>query len=168
MRATSFFAAVALLALASPSFACGDEGGYAGNYPSNSEKCPAVSDIRTMPLRSDWGVDAAYDRFRKGSDCDQVPIEALTSVKLMTDPRCPSYGGFVEADAAFFVLVEKYGLDFEDVLPKSEGANWKEQGIYAYFTYVEESGRRAKLNGRLLALIDKAKKRNDAARAKIG
>lgn len=168
MRAVTFAAAAAcgLLAFTPLSLACGDEGGHASNYPSNGETCPAVSDVKTMPFRDDWGVDAAYDRFRTGSDCDQVLIDALASVKLMTDPRCPSYGGFVEADAAFFVLVEKFGLHFEDVLPK--GANWKEQGIYAYFEYVEEPRRRAKLNERLLTLIDKAKKRNDAATAKIG
>jgi hypothetical protein len=154
------------MAVAPPSLACGDDSEHVGNAPSYGNECPAVRDIQTMPFRDDWGVDAAYDRFRTGADCDQVLIKALASVEPMPDPRCPSYGGFVEADAAVFVLLEKYHVDFREVLPKSELAHWKEQGVYAYFAYVEEPKRRAALSARLLERIGKAGKGNDGTQRK--
>jgi hypothetical protein len=40
-------------------------------------------------------------------------------------------------------------------MPDSERAHWKAQGVYAYFSYVEDPKRRAKGNARLLALIAK-------------
>jgi hypothetical protein len=149
-----------LVGLAQPGLACGDDDARPSKYQAESAACPAVRDIKTMPFKDEWGVDAAYDRFRTGTDCDHVLIKGLTSLRLMADPRCPSYGGFVEADAALFVLVEKHALDIPDLMPDSERAHWKEQGVYAYFAYVEDPKRRAKANARLLALI--AKQKNEA------
>lgn len=162
LRTAAFAGVVSLglVGLAQPGLACGDDDGRPSKYQAESAACPAVRDIKTMPFKFEWGVDAAYDRFRTGTDCDHVLIKTLTSLRPMPDPRCPNYGGFVDADAALFVLVEKHALDIPDLMPDSERAHWKEQGVYAYFSYVEDPRRRAKANARLLALI--AKQKNEA------
>lgn len=144
-----------LVGLAQPGFACGEDDARPSKYRADSAACPAVRDIKTIPFHGEAGVDAAYDRFQFETDCYHVLIKALSSLRPMADPRCPSYGGFVEADAALFVLVRKYEIDIPDLMPDSERANWKEQGVYAYFAYVEDPKRRAKANAKLLALISK-------------
>jgi hypothetical protein len=160
MRARTLIGAaeLGLIALTQACLACDDENGRASTYQARGKKCPVVSDIKEVPFHDEPGTDAAYDRFRFTSDCDQVLIKTLKSLKPMTSPVCPSYGGYVEADAVFWLLLKKHSLDILDVLPKSEHANWKEQGVYAYYAYVEEPQRRAKLNARLLTLVDNAKK----------
>lgn len=156
MKIATLLGAVALgLVFAQPGRACGPDAEQPSTYQASSTACPAVADIKTMPFRQEEGVDAAYDRFRYASDCDHVLIEALTSLRPMADPRCPVYEGFVEADAALFVLIHKYDIDIPDLLPKSEHANWKAQGVYAYFAYVEVPEQRAKANERLLAIMRK-------------
>jgi hypothetical protein len=144
-----------LVGLAQPGLACGDDDPRPSKYQAESAPCPAVRDIKRMPFYGESGVDAAYDRFQFTTDCDDVLIKTLTSLRPMTDPRCPSYGGFVEADAALFVLAKKHDIGLPDLMPESERADWKEQGVYAYFAYVEDPKRRAKANARLLALISK-------------
>jgi len=159
-RRTAAFAGLVafnLLALAQPGLACGSDDAQPSNYQWDSTACPTLRDIKTMPFTEETGVDAAYDRFRYSTDCDHVLIRGLKSVRLMPDPRCPNYGGFVEADAALFLLAEKHDIDLPDVMPDSERAYWKEQGVYAYFAYVEGPKRRAEANARLLALIEKQK-----------
>jgi hypothetical protein len=161
-RTAAFAGAVALslLALARPGFACGADEAQPSAYQFDSAACPTVADVKTMPFYGETGHDAAYDRFVFTNDCDHVLIETLTSVRPMADPQCPHYGGFVEADAALFMLATKLGIDLPELMPDSERANWKAQGVYAYFSYVEDPKRRAKANARMLALI--AKQKNQA------
>jgi hypothetical protein len=161
-RTAAFAGVVAFsaLALARPGFACGADEAQPSAYQFGSVACPTVADVKTMPSYEETGYDAAYDRFVFANDCDHVLIETLTSLRPMADPRCPHYSGFVEADAALFMLATKQDIDISDLMPDSERANWKAQGVYAYFSYVEDPKRRAKANARLLALI--AKQKNEA------
>jgi hypothetical protein len=152
--------AVGVLALAQPGFACGSEEAKASTYQFDSVACPTVADVKTMPFYDETGHDAAYDRFVFATDCDDVLTKTLTSLRPMADPRCPNYSGFVEADAALFMLAKKHAIEIPDLMPDRERANWKAQGVYAYFSYVEDPKRRAKANARLLALM--AKQKNEA------
>jgi hypothetical protein len=149
-----------MVGLAQPGLACGDDDARPSKYQAESAACPAVRDIKTMPFYGEAGVDAAYDRFQFATDCDDVLIKTLTSLRPMTDLSCPSYSGFVEADAALFVLAKKHDIGIPDLMPESERAHWRAQGVYAYFAYVEDPKRRAKANARLLAQI--AKQKNEA------
>ncbi|MBI1212268.1 MAG: hypothetical protein GC190_12450 [Alphaproteobacteria bacterium] len=111
--------------------------------PERPKPCPAVRSIKMMPFRAEHGVDAAYDRLRDDAGCEQLLLDTLTSLKPMADPRqMAPEEGFVEGDAALFVLLERHHLEFEQVLPPEQAEDFRNSGIFAYFAYVAtQSGR---------------------------
>lgn len=120
-----------------------------------AEACPRVRDIKTWSFYDQPGEDTAFDRFRFTSVCDDVLLKSLTSRKAM--PYLWYNQRFIESDAAIFLLLRKYGLQFLHVLPSSEEEGWRQQGIYSYFAYVEERNHRTALIARLLQLIEDVK-----------
>lgn len=131
------------IALAAPSVSFG------------AEACPHVRDIKTWSFYDQPGEDTAFDRFRFTSGCDDVLMKSLKSRKAM--PYFWYNQRFIESDAAIFLLLRKYSLQFPDVLPAGEEEAWEHQGIYAYFAYVERRNNRAALIARLLELINDVK-----------
>ena len=129
----------------------------ADNDPGRA--CPEVNAIQIMPFREERGVDLAYDKLRFDAQCEPILWKTATSDKLMPDPREePKYGGFTEGDAAVFVLVDKYHVPLEEVLPDDQAEDWKAHGVWAYFEYVESPRNRVAAVARLKErLVDKEK-----------
>jgi len=120
-----------------------------------AERCPRVRDIKTWSFYDKPGEDAAFDRLRFTSECDDVVMTALRSQRAMPYDWYSQL--FLESDAAVFLLLRKNDLQFLHILPATEEQAWKQQGIFSYFAYVEKADNRKTLINRLLDLIDDVK-----------
>jgi hypothetical protein len=115
--------------------------------------CERVHEIRSLPFRGEKVDDAVYNGLRDlGEKAVPCLIEQVASTKSIPDPRkAPPYEGITVGDVALFVLFDIKGLSFGDVLPDDVEAKMKEQGVYAYFAYVEDPRNRKAIQERLRA-----------------
>jgi hypothetical protein len=106
--------------------------------------CDRLAEIKTMPLKGESVEDEVYNGLMKMSD-SAVPclIDQLTNAKKTPDPRkTPIYSETTLGDVALFVLLDITKVPVEDVFPKAIMTKWEDQGIYAYFAFVESKGNR--------------------------
>ena len=124
-------------------------------HSSSSSECPSISSIRIMPFHDEPGHDPTYDRLRFQDDCEDVLVSALSSNLRMNDPRqAPTVGTFTEADAAVFILLERYEIDVAEILPPEPAAEYRgSAGIYAYFSFVKEPEGRAYVANHLRQIV---------------
>src|SRR5215510_10243605 len=84
-----------------------------------SDPCRDLQALRLMPFKGETVDDPVYN-------------------SLMAAPRkAPTYNGFAVGDAATMMLGRITGVPFDSVLPPEVLARWKDQGVYAYFEFVE-------------------------------
>lgn len=126
--------------------------------------CPSVRDVKLLPFYSEYGRDLAYDRLRSDNGCEYVLRKTLTSRAPSRDIRESPFGpvNYVLGDTAFFILAEKYDVQLEDTLDPAAKAEWKEMGVFAYFSYVSDYANRKKAAAALIERVEAIKK----ARAK--
>jgi hypothetical protein len=101
--------------------------------------CDRLSEIKTMPLKGEPVEDEVYNGLMKMGDL-AVPclIDQLTNVTKTPDPRrTPIYSETTLGDVALFVLLDITKVPVQDVFPKEIMNKWVDQGIYAYFAFVE-------------------------------
>lgn len=108
-------------------------------HAARADDCPSIDAIQFTPFHDEFGEDEAYDRLRADPKCEYVLWAALPSNELAHnfDGCCTPPGIITKGDVATFVLSSIYGISLEKVLPDSEQQSWKEQGVWAYYTYVE-------------------------------
>lgn len=113
--------------------------------------CSRIAEIKTLPLKGDSGEDQVYDALVEAGD-SVVPclIEKVTDTTKMADPRqTPTYSDIRVGDIAYFILIDITKLGFTEPLPPDVKERHKEEGVYAYFRYVEKQENRKKLQSRL-------------------
>jgi hypothetical protein len=101
--------------------------------------CERLSEIKKMPFKGEKIDDELYNEIvDRGKAIAPCLIDKITDMTRMKDPRsAPSYPDFRVGDLAFFLLVRITGTPFEQMLPDSVKARMKQEGVYAYFEYVE-------------------------------
>jgi hypothetical protein len=126
-------------------------------FPAPAGECPAVDQIKYMPVKDEFGLDRVFDRLRLDRTCEAVLLAAMTDTRPMPDPRYEPTrtNRFVVADAAFFVLWSKYEWKAEQFLPPEIAAKYNSEGVYAYFDYVADPAHRASLAARAKVLVDR-------------
>lgn len=109
-----------------------------------------LREVRRVPFKREAIEDLAYnDLVEAGPQIVPCLIEQLTDTETMTDPRqAPTYDGFVVGDLAHILLVDITKIPFDEFLPKGVRDKQLEQGVYAYFEYVEDNLNRPELQGK--------------------
>ena len=114
--------------------------------------CNRVAQIRGLPLKADFGGDAAYQAIvGAGETVVTCLIQKVTDTTPMHDPRCPPIARTTVGDVAYFVLTDITKLDFVELLPADVQKNYETYGAYAYHAYIRRKGARRQLQSRLLA-----------------
>jgi len=104
-----------------------------------------------MPFQRDRGVDATYDAFRDAGEA-AVPclIRKITDTTLIPDSRETLRSpDTTVSDIAYFLLIEITNLDFAQFLPPDMQGEYKHQGVFAYYKYVEKKKHRVELQNKL-------------------
>ena len=113
--------------------------------------CDRIPEIKLLPFHRDRGVDATYDAIRDAGEA-AVPclIRKITDTTLIPDPRETLRSpDTTVGDVAYFLLIEITNLDFAQFLPPDMQEEYKHQGVFAYYKYVEKEKHRAELQNRL-------------------
>ncbi len=86
--------------------------------------------------------------YLKLNKCHSKVSQLMTKTR-MKDPRsAPTYPDFRVGDLAFFLLVDITKIPFEQMLPYSVKFKIKDEGVYAYFEYVEHLNNRKALQNK--------------------
>lgn len=123
------------------------------SHQDPSSLCSRISEIKVLPLKGEAGEDLTYDAFMAAGE-SVVPclIEKVTDSTEMRDPRQePRYPDITTTvgDIAYFLLVDIAKLDFTQALPPNVQERFKEEGVYAYFKYVQRDEHRKILQDNL-------------------
>jgi len=113
--------------------------------------CNRVPAIKVLPFKGDKGIDPAYDALILAGD-SVVPclIDKTADTTPMMDPReTPKFSGTTVGDVAYFVLVDSTSIDFIELLPPEVKKAYSDEGVYAYFRFVEKPENRLKLQEKL-------------------
>lgn len=113
--------------------------------------CNRMADIKVLPMKEERGVDATYDAFMTAG-VRVVPclIEKVTDETAVPDVwHTPTYGDTRLGDVAVFLIGDITQLDFYTLLPIKVQAKVHDQGVYAYFEYVEKPKNRKILQEKL-------------------
>ena len=113
--------------------------------------CESIKDIEVLPHKGEPVPDPAYNALVSVGD-QAIPclIRKITDEMVMNDPRsAPKVGNVLVGDTAFFVFVDIAKIDqsgFVELLPPDVRKAYEgEQGVYGYFSRINEDGNRAKL-----------------------
>ncbi len=112
--------------------------------------CKRLSEVKQVPFKGESINDEAYnDIVSRGKAVIPCLIREITNTTRMKDPRsAPTYPDFRVGDLAFFLLVDITKIPFEQMLPYSVKFKIKDEGVYAYFEYVEHLNNRKALQNK--------------------
>jgi hypothetical protein len=116
--------------------------------PGHQQVCSEIAAVRHIPFHPEDKVDdPAYSRLREKS-WGVVPclISQITNTSLTPDPRsAPVYPKVRVGDVAFWVVKDITGLPYDEMFPEGTRRRFKQEGVYAYFEWVNRDGHRKKL-----------------------
>lgn len=117
--------------------------------------CGRISEIQVFPFKGERGEDAVYDEFMAAGDA-VVPclIERVTDTSKILDPRQEPGFPDVETrlgDIAYFLIVDITKIQFTELLPPDVQKRYKDEGVHAYFKFVEKPSNRKELQDNLYA-----------------
>ena len=115
--------------------------------PDPETLCRQVSKISVLPFKGDKGRDQVYDALVAAGDA-VVPclIDEITNLTRMADPReAPKFADTRVGDIAYFVFTDITKMNFTDPLPTNVKEEYKAEGVYAYFRFVEKPENRKEI-----------------------
>jgi len=118
--------------------------------------CQRLPEMKTMPFKGEPIDDDVYNGLIALKEA-AIPclIEKITDTNRMNDPRqAPVYGDFRVGDAAFFILLRLTKVSFEEMLPTQVRSKLEDEGVYAYFEYIEKAENRKTLQTKWRAWYD--------------
>ena len=111
--------------------------------------CGRLNELKKIPLYPDEkNGDPIYDGLmEKGREAVPCLIEKITDTTPMPDPGSPAVQDYKVGDAAVFILLFITGEKWqpETMLSPEYAKHWKDDGIYAYYAYVEKPANRKKM-----------------------
>jgi hypothetical protein len=113
--------------------------------------CNRIPDIKLLPFHSERGRDATYDAFMDAGEL-AVPclIQKITDTTRVPDPReTLKSPDTTIGDVAYFLIIEITKRDFAEFLPPDVQKQYKDQGVFAYYKYVQKIKNRERLQSRL-------------------
>lgn len=118
--------------------------------------CQKLLEMKTMPFKDEAIDDEVYNGLIALKDA-AIPclIGKVTDSTRMNDPRqAPVYRDFRVGDAAFFVLLDITKVPFEEMLPVEVRSELEDEGVYAYFEYINKDEHRKMLQAKWQAWYD--------------
>ena len=133
---------------------CVKQRGHGVTIETNVALCKRISEIKIVPVKGDPGEDRVFDEFMDAGEA-VVPClikKVVDSTKVHGCPICPGYAGIEQriGDVAFFLLLHLKDVNANQFLPDSLQKEYKAQGIYTYFKYVQQPANRRRVQERLL------------------
>lgn len=132
------------------------------NDPNQSDSelealCKSLPEIKKLPFKGEAIDDGVYNKIiTQGNKIVPCLIEKITNTAKMRDPRtAPTYPNFKVGDLAFFLLLEITKTPLEQMLPDAVKREIKDEGVYAYFRYVNRVGNRKTLQKNWKAWLKK-------------
>ncbi len=113
--------------------------------------CAKLSKIKSIPYKpSDVSkTDPEYKEYfivvDQGENAIPCLIENILNTEEMDDPRCPSIGTVSVGDVAYFILQDIAQFDFTEMFSEEMKKAYKTDGIYGYYSLIDENGNRLKL-----------------------
>lgn len=109
--------------------------------------CKRLAEIKKIPFKGEIVDDEVYNMVMgQGKAAIPCLIDKITDTTKMKDPRsAPTYRDFRVGDLAFFLLVRITKTPFEEMLSEPVKDQLKDEGVYAYFRYVEDTDNRKNL-----------------------
>ncbi len=110
--------------------------------------CNELRNIKRMPHEAqETADDPIYDGLiAMGVKAIPCLVEKVTDTTVIEDPReAPHVHGFTVGDAAVFMLHRITKEPIEEILVGNYKDEWKTNGVYAYFSYVEKLENRKKI-----------------------
>lgn len=106
--------------------------------------CDKLNEIKIIPFKGEHVDDEVYNQLlAKGDKSIKCLIEKSVDTTPMKDPRqAMPYEGFVVGDIAFFIFLDLTNTKLQDYLPGDVSDEYKSEGVYAYFKYVEKRSHR--------------------------
>jgi len=105
--------------------------------------CSKLHKVKAIPFKKGDRVDDdVYNGLiRLGYEAVPCLTEAITNEKVMPDPRrAPLYHPVKVGDTAFWILVDITNLPYDEMFPEKLRKRFNEQGVYAYFDWVNRGG----------------------------
>lgn len=101
--------------------------------------CNRIDEIKVIPFKGEYVDDEVYNKIVKiGVPIIPCLIDKMSDTNIMTDPRkAPPYNGITVGDVAFFVLLNITEKRIEYFLPEHIKDEYENQGVYAYFKFIE-------------------------------
>jgi len=115
---------------------------------SDIECTSLIVGISEMPLKNDLPANGNYYKILERSgdrDLTNCLLGEITNTTQMPDPRLSVPGrrtSVAVGDVSIFMLAEMYDIPFTSFIDETE---WRKNGIYAYFEYIETDGARYKV-----------------------
>lgn len=130
-----------------------------------TDLCEHVRKIKKLPFKDEVVDDPSYNALANaGRAAIPCLISMITDTRRMPDPRQSyRYGDVRAGDVAYFMLMHIANRDFRELLPARVQKNYKTQGIYAYFEFVEKYRNRVWLRRRLQKWYQRERSRGHAA-----
>jgi hypothetical protein len=115
--------------------------------------CNRISEIKALPVKDEITDDPSYNALVEAGEA-VLPclIEKITDTTEMPDPRqVPKSPDVVTrvGDVAYFVLIRIVKVNLVEFLPSDVQQEYKEEGMYAYFKFVERQESRQRLQDEL-------------------
>jgi hypothetical protein len=124
--------------------------------------CRRLSEIKIMPFGREEVRDEVYTGLAEAKEA-AVPclIDQLANTTPMHDPRRePTHSDFFTVgDAAFFTLIRIIDVPLVRVLPDEVMSRWHDEGLYAYFEYVQTKENRMALQSKWRAWYEEERKK---------
>ena len=125
-----------------------------GTASKANPKCPALEEIKKLPMKGEPGVDAVYDFYMREAGCDEFLLTKVLSDTRLDSPGCFRPPEFAEGDMATFLLMDKFGLGLKDILPPDRHDSVDESGVLAYYNFVRDSSGRVYVQDRVREHMD--------------
>ena len=110
-----------------------------------------INEIKTLPFKGEQVDDEVYNQIRNmGDSALPLLIDKISDTTRMRDPRqSPIYENIRVGDIAYFIFIEISNKNFDFIFSEDLKIDYKKEGVYAYFRFVQNYQNRIKLKKKL-------------------
>lgn len=112
-----------------------------------AQLCARLAEVKVLPFKDERVDDPVYNGLvALGRDAVPCLVREITNTKFTHDPRkAPHYEGVRIGDVAFWILERITPMPYSDLFPRELSKRFADEGVYAYFDWVNKPGHRRTL-----------------------
>ena len=129
---------------------------YSAVNNQDENLCDKISQIHVIPFKNEHVDDTIYNGImRFGEKAIPCLLDKVIDDTMMQDPRkAPPYDKITVGDVSLFILLNITGLGLEAILPEHLLSDFRRDGVYTYFKFVEEKENRKIIQAKLYELLN--------------